>query len=210
VRVAAFLLFPCIILAQQSTVTSGQCSPIAPNNNGSVTINCSGLNQAQQKLLESVPALLTKLLASQSDNTSEILSKLDACVAGVTQVKEQQAAWRITEQQRADLQRRLAGHHADVSINVIPQDRNAALFGIDLIAALKDYGSYDNKGLNTDYGLNPQIEGVVLLVSHPDFPEAVFLMQALSAVFGIPVRGEVNSKATGESIYIAVGAKPGR
>ena len=37
-KFVALAFVPCLLFAQQSS-TSGPCSPIAPNNSGSVTIN---------------------------------------------------------------------------------------------------------------------------------------------------------------------------
>ncbi len=98
-----------------------------------------------------MPALLTKLLAAQSDNTSEILSKVDACIAGVNTVKEQQADWRLTDTQKTELRRLLKETKAKVQISVIPTDRNASLMGIDLLSALKDSGWDAGSGLNSDF-----------------------------------------------------------
>src|ERR1019366_7507005 len=76
--------------APGAATTAGTCSPATIGNGNTFSFTCSGLTVAQQKLLESVPALLNKLLASQTDNTAEILSRLDSCIAGVNQVREQQ------------------------------------------------------------------------------------------------------------------------
>lgn len=60
--------------------TRGTCSPANSGTINTFNFTCSGLTPAQQKLLESVPDLLNKLLASQTDSNSEILSKLNACL----------------------------------------------------------------------------------------------------------------------------------
>jgi hypothetical protein len=58
------LLLSLPAIAQQSNSTSGQCSPIAPNNSGSVTINCSGLSREQGADLLRI---VNRILANQID-----------------------------------------------------------------------------------------------------------------------------------------------
>jgi hypothetical protein len=55
---------------------------------GPVNMNCSSLTPEQQRLIASIPLLLHKLLVAQGDTTSQILNRLDACVSGVTELKE--------------------------------------------------------------------------------------------------------------------------
>ncbi len=214
-KILALITVSASLWAQQSSgpaATKGSCSPANTGNSNTFNFTCSGLTAAQQKLLESVPALLNKLLNSQTDNTTEILSRLDACVAGVNQVKEQQTAWRLPVAQQEKLEGLLSGHHADASVHVIPQDRNASLFGSDILAALKDYSTAPEQSrFVSDFTLNPQIEGIVVVVSHRDFPEATFLQQVLHDALGIDIQGYIDTKGTlvkNDSIIIAVGAKP--
>jgi hypothetical protein len=214
-KFVALFFVSVTLYAQQSTgpaATKGTCSPATTGNQNTFNFTCSGLTPAQQKLLESIPALLNKLLDSQTDNTAEILSRLDACVAGVNQVKEQQTPWRLPDDQQTTLRGLLSGHHADVSVHVIPQDRNASLFGADLLLALREYSTApEEQKFNSDFRLSPQIEGIVVMVSHQDFPEARFLQQALHTATGINIQGYVDTAGTfakGDSIVIAVGAKP--
>jgi hypothetical protein len=78
-------LFCSAAFAQQqapnrTATTQGSCSPANAGNITTFNFTCSGLTPAQQKILESVPDLLNKLLALQTDSSSEILSKLNACI----------------------------------------------------------------------------------------------------------------------------------
>jgi hypothetical protein len=85
-------------------------------------------------LLESVPALLNKLLASQIDNTAEILSKLDACIA-------QGAARHVSKEQVDFLDgalRQYAGQKIRVQIYTMVKEAND--FGGEVSAALKHAG----------------------------------------------------------------------
>jgi len=72
-RLAVFLFFPSFAFAQQTASTSAPCSPIAPANTGSITINCPGISKEQgQKML----AILNKILANQLD-PNLVMAKLD-------------------------------------------------------------------------------------------------------------------------------------
>jgi hypothetical protein len=177
---------------------------------GNATVNCSSLTPQQRKILEGIPAVLNKILASQLDPDS-LMAKLETCVTGVQQVKEQQADWRLSDKQKANLKQMLAGSKAKVQINVIPTDRNASLMGLDLLSTIKDSGWDTSGGLTSDFTLNPALVGVVLVINHGDFPEAVILQKALRAI-GIQARGEIDEAKTRVSdatvIQLAIGSKP--
>lgn len=59
-------------------------------------IDCTNLTPAQQKLIESIPAVLHQMLAHQIDSKT-VLAKIDECFQGVRDVGEQQAS-RFNEQ----------------------------------------------------------------------------------------------------------------
>jgi hypothetical protein len=67
-------------------------------------------------------------------------------------------------------------------------------------------------GLNSDFTLNPALVGVVLVITHKDFPQAGLLQAALRSALGIEIRAEIDDakKVATENdvIHIAVGAKP--
>lgn len=65
----------------QTSTTSGPCSPIAPNNSGSITINCAGISKQQG---EEMLRILNKILTERLD-TKTVLAKLDE----VLQIVEQ-------------------------------------------------------------------------------------------------------------------------
>jgi hypothetical protein len=90
-RLNALLVLAPILLAQQSSGpagTKGMCSPAVTGNTNTFMLTCAGLTPAQQRLLESVPMLLNKLLASQIDDTAEILSRLDGCIDIASQAQK--------------------------------------------------------------------------------------------------------------------------
>jgi hypothetical protein len=72
-KLVIMLFFSSLALAQQSATTSAPCSPIAPDNTGTITINCPGMSKEQgQKML----AILNKILANQLD-PDVVIGKLD-------------------------------------------------------------------------------------------------------------------------------------
>lgn len=81
----ALVLLVCSLVRAQpkppSVQTTGTCSPVVPGSGNTLNITCSGLTATQNQLLTRIPALLNKLLGAQTDNTAEILAKLDSCVA---------------------------------------------------------------------------------------------------------------------------------
>lgn len=98
-RAGGFLFLSVLGFAQPSSTASGQCSPIAPNNSGSITINCPGLSKVQGvELLK----IVNKILANQSD-LKEFGGKLDAILKGVNQIKEETAFRRLSGMQKDTL-----------------------------------------------------------------------------------------------------------
>ena len=73
------LFFSSIVLAQQSPTTSGACSPIAPGNSGTITINCQGI---PRKLGTKIVTLLNK----NQDSAKDALAKMDRCVHSIEDI----------------------------------------------------------------------------------------------------------------------------
>lgn len=68
-----FALVSSLAMAQTTTSTSGPCSPIAPNNSGSITIECPGMSEEQARKMV---AILNKIVANQLDPAA-VMAKLD-------------------------------------------------------------------------------------------------------------------------------------
>jgi hypothetical protein len=208
------LLYGPVIAQTQATgkaETKGACSPANTGNNNTFNITCQGI---PEKLGAQLIDLLNRVAKNQSD-AEAILGKLDGCLQGVKEVREQQTPWTLTDGQKADLKRILQGTKAKVEVHVIPQDRNASLLGIDLMSVLKDSG-WDLSGpggYTNDFTLSPALVGVLLIVNHADFPEAARLQAALHAI-GIEAVGVIDDahsrlrKEDVDVIFIAIGAKP--
>lgn len=209
-----FVSAPCWSQIQPTTTgkadTKGPCSPAVTGNNNQFTITCEGIQD--EKLRSQLLDLLNRLAKNRAD-AEAMMTKLDGCLQGVKEVREQQLPWHLTDNQKTELKRLLGGIKAKVEVHVIPSDRNASLLGIDLITVLNDSGwEVVGGGLNSDFTLNPQLVGVVLVVNHPDFPEAARLQSALNTVMGFQVLAELDDAKKrvnqNDVIFIAVGAKP--
>ncbi len=191
-----------------SAETKGACSPANTGNNNTFNITCQGI---PEKLGAQLIDLLNRIAKNQTD-AETVLAKLDGCIQGVKDVREQQARWRMTPQQTSQLQKLLLGHHAILEVHVLPSDSNSSVFGTDLLTAFKGYTTANEASLFTsDFQINPQLEGLALLVSHSDFPEAAFLQQALRAVLNFDIPGAVDPKTVQgdkDRILLYVGAKP--
>jgi hypothetical protein len=208
-----FLLICTSVFGQTKNApaeTKGACSPANTGNNNTFNITCQGI---PEKLGAQLIDLLNRIAKNQAD-AETVLSKLDGCIQGVKEVREQQARWRMTAEQTVRLRELLSGHHASVEIHVLPSDSNSSVFGTDLLTALKPYTTVPDASVFTsDFNINPQLEGLALLVSHSDFPEAVYLQQSLRAAINLNVQGLVDPKTvTGDKdrIVLFVGAKPSK
>lgn len=97
------LLFSCSFAAAQSATTSGPCSPIAPQNTGSITINCPGVSGEEgRKML----AILNRILANQI-NPDLVMVKLDEIQHGVSSI-ENELAEKKKQEEEAETKRRTA------------------------------------------------------------------------------------------------------
>jgi hypothetical protein len=190
-----------------SATAKDACSVANTGNNNTFNITCQGISG---KLGSQLIELLNRVAKNQAD-AEAMIAKLDGCLVGVREVREQQQPWNLTVEQRVELRRLLFGSKAKALVHVIPSDRNASLMGADLLSVLKDAGWDTGDGLTADFGLNPAIVGIVLIVSHRDLPEAVRLQSALRTL-GIQTDGEIDDAkrfvSDTATIVIAVGAKP--
>jgi hypothetical protein len=114
-------MFPSRFLSSLSAVVIVLCGPIigqtvpsitqdAKNSScsniialvGSVTLDCSSLTPAQQKIIDGIPSLLHKIIAQQLD-PQLVMEKLDEIIrnqekqsAEIGKIKGQQGPWRLT------------------------------------------------------------------------------------------------------------------
>jgi hypothetical protein len=153
---------------------------------------------------------MNKIANNQLD-AQAVMSKLDGCLAGVKSVREQQQPWGLTDDQKTKIRELLTGTKAKVSVHVIPTDRNASLMAIDILSVLNGIGWDTGAGMTSDFTLPPNLIGITFGVDHPNFPQAVALQQAFSAI-GMKTGGFIDPERKkvpdGLTIFIAIGAKP--
>jgi len=209
------LLFVIPCFGQNTTTTTGKaettgsCSPAVSGSNNKFTITCENI---PEKFRVQFVDLLNRLAKNESD-AEAMLTKLDGCLAGVKDIREQQQPWQLTENQKSLLRNALSSVSvgtAKVSVHVLPSDRNASLMGSDIVNVLAISGWMDN-ALTSDFNLNPQLVSVHIIVRNPNLPQTIALLRALRAA-GIDVRGELDAKRQfaqdDDAIVIAVGSKP--
>lgn len=98
-----FVFFSSIAIAQQSASTSAPCSPIAPNNTGTITINCPGMSQVEgQKII----AIMNRIWANHLD-PDLVMVKLDEIQHGVSSI-ENELAEKKKQEEEAEEKRRTA------------------------------------------------------------------------------------------------------
>jgi hypothetical protein len=206
-----FLLIAVPCWTQTATTgkaeTSGFCSPAVSGSNNQFTITCQNI---PKKLRAQLFDLMNRIAKNQAD-AQVVMEKLDSCLEGVKAMKEQQMPWRITEAQKKEIKRQLQGMKAITNVHVIGTDRNAALFGGDLVVLLREAGWDARDGYRTDFTLSSELVGVAIVITHEDFPEAYRLSNALIGQ-GIAAPIVIDTKKVrmtdDQLIYIAIGAKP--
>jgi hypothetical protein len=181
VRIIAFLFLAGIALAQQSTTTSGQCSPIAPNNSGSVSIICSNIDK---KLANQISQLVAaskrdeKALIDISDKLDVLLREqpstiiqtapggINSVITGGnptvtnTVINPRPNPRRIPPEKQSQCSALLARHHGSVSIMAIQQnDGEPYQFAKDWYAIFK----------TAEWRILEDRVATALLVGEPEF-----------------------------------------
>jgi hypothetical protein len=206
VRLVMVLLLSSVGLAQQSNTTSAPCSPIAPNNSGSITISCPGMSKEQgQKMID----ILNKILANRVD-TNAVMEKLDGCLAGVNQIVEKEAPRHITAQQQESIVRAISqfkGQRIGTVVN------NSKRENLDYFNELKDVlvaAGWDvyERGIMIS-GQEPL--GVVITVGEKDrlYPAVQALVNAFEAAGIVPVAFYFQPASDPDSKYLLGKIKAG-
>jgi hypothetical protein len=207
------LVIPCIaqnpLAVTGNAETTGSCSPAVTGNNNKFTITCQNV---PGKLRDQFVDILNRLAKNESDAVA-ILAKLDGCMKGVNEVREQQQPWHLTNEQKkriGDALGRTPAGTANVSVHAVPSDRNASLMGIDILQILTPL-NWVRGGLVSDFTLNPQLIGVYIVFKNPNLMQAMVLVTTFREA-GINAVGMVDTEGhlvQGDNdIAIAIGAKP--
>jgi len=149
-KLAVMLLFWSLALAQQSSTTSAPCSPIAPNNTGTITINCPDATSRDAVLA---------LLKQNQGNVKITLGKLDECNQGIRDIKQQQAS-RFDEQAHrlSEIMKAVAGADLSPKKLLAKYPLGYVIFDLDY---RNDVFPYQSKTLLAQYKLDWTNVGIV-------------------------------------------------
>jgi hypothetical protein len=162
-KLLALLLFSSVAVAQQSATTSAPCSPIAPDNSGSITINCPGMSKEDGRKMI---AILNRILANQID-PDLVMVKLDEIQRGVSSI-ENELAEKKKEEEEAEKKRRTAPLIVPMLVPVSPGKVNLCVHSNNLIPY--QYRYFIVGSTNTIIGGFPvQMDTVYPTSAVPDF-----------------------------------------
>lgn len=194
-------LFLLVAVVLQTQTTSGPCSPIAPNNSGSVTINCPGINKAQA---DELTKIINKLLANQTDlkqfgnKLDEILKAVDALANGRS----------VTQMQKDAMAAVLAVLPTEViPITTYASAEDGLSYGQEIGTGIL-MGHWDVQGRAVNRAIATpfdNLRGVAILVHDKDHPpaKALSLQRALKAAdITAPILTDTSQDTTGLVLWI--------
>lgn len=152
----AIFLLPMITSAQQTSTTSGPCSPIAPNNSGTITIQCGGISS---KLANQLLEMMNRIAKDRDPDA--IMKKLDNILKGVNEIREAASPREFSKGQHDRLISLVKQLPAPLSSNVVFDsvvgNAEAQRYGNHLSTALSDALGRD---INMPAGLSTCLECV--------------------------------------------------
>ncbi len=177
-KLAVPLFFSALALAQQSATTSAPCSPIAPENTGTITINCPGMSKEQgQKML----AILNKIVANQLE-PSLVMAKLDEIQSGLHRIERHQGWLELTDEQITSVKDSLSPFpRQTIMIILTNADSNKSFLQAQLEEAIRGARWNFKEGGNGFMG--PTVRGLSI-TAKDDTPAARSLLKALARIFG--------------------------
>ncbi len=206
----AFLVVPAVSQSPSTNTTSGSCSPIAPDNHGTITINCSDKEYAQR-----VIPVLERLL--KFDPTA-LMTKLDECVKGIQDVK----GWPELDQAKLnktfqDAIGNVPAQRVLIEANNGDADPSRLVLAKQLKEALKSahwtdvYVSNPISSAYTPQDFTPVTPQGITVLAKEETASANALLIAVLQTFGSGVDRRIEPKLnpfTGASIQIDIWQKP--
>jgi hypothetical protein len=190
--VSAYILFSVVASCQQTSGnnsrTHGACSPAVTGNGNKIIIKTCNIGEANTEKLKS---FLSNILITQRNDTVEILSRLNACLTSVEELKE--GYWQIIpEQQRLELQK---AFHQAIPHNAFPgamvyvengqDDHNRGKVASELIYTFQQAGWTSVIAHSTIlFGDSDQPVGIVVDAKAENNETADAIARALRSVFG--------------------------
>ncbi len=96
--------------------TKGSCSPIAPNNQGSIVIKCDGFTEKQNKILRD---FLNQLSTAQAKDQDELITKLDEILEAVRATQLQITPRVISEETQQNILRSAWGTCPTENVRIV-------------------------------------------------------------------------------------------
>jgi hypothetical protein len=140
-KLIALLLLLCWSAAGQqvrgTAETKGACSPANTGNNNTFNITCEGI---PDRLRAQLVDLLNRLAKNQTD-AEAVMAKLDGCLQGVREVREQQASRHLSYKQRTLLLEEMRPFKGEkVTITATEGDPEAYGYAQDFVAIFRAAG----------------------------------------------------------------------
>jgi hypothetical protein len=200
---ALSVLVPTFVFAQQTSTTSGPCSPIAPNNSGTITIQCGGIST---KLGNQLVVILNRIAKNQLDPDA-VMAKLDEIQRGVNEIREAGAPRRLSNPQRDVLVSRLTPlSKPRLSVLVLNGSAEIEDLSKDFQDVFKRLGWPLGNQL---YGMVPSsFRGISVGVkSQQDHPAAAEVLVRTLTEMGFLVEASADSKLQADEIRLVISSK---
>lgn len=173
---------------------------------GNVNLDCSSLTPAQQKLIESIPALLHKILANQLDPNA-VMEKLNEIHKDILHIQNRQGWPELTEEQIRTLKNKLSEFPSQkLMIIVTNPDTNKSVLAGQLEEAVQSAKWEVKQSSNMWSG--PPVTGIYIAAKGNTLA-ALTLLNALGEIFGKSVvAAGISDKLTDEDIAINIYDSP--
>jgi hypothetical protein len=202
---AMFLLNPCLAQSRAQITQEAKtatCSNVVVTG-GTATFKCSGLTGDQAKLLKDVPALLTRMLKSQQQDTAEILSRLNTCI-------DQGAARSLSSTMQENLRSALspaAGTQFSIQIRATNSTSESEHYAEQIRSVFSESGwKADPVFYNMVVG-TPVPPGVVVVARDVRSAPGIMIQRAFS-LFGVKAAYQLAPDLDPNLIILVVGQKP--
>lgn len=193
-------------LATGNAKTSGACSPAVSGNNNQFTITCQGVPEKLQKQFVD----LLNAMARDEAKSAEIASKLDGCIAGVTQLVQRETPRHLSLEQQQIIVNAIApfrGQRIGTVVNNSKRDNQGYLADLKQALVAAHWDVYE-QGLMIS---GEESVGIVISVREEDaqMPAVQAFLRALDTAGVQDVKFEAYPTADPDSKYMFGKVKSG-
>jgi hypothetical protein len=191
-------------ISQQADTAT--CSNIVVNG-GVSTFSCSGLTAEQAKILHDIPALLTKVLRQEKQDSAAILARLNECL-------EQGAPRSIPEDKRLEIIKWITpapGLQLGISIFAPNHTAESQQYAEKLRSLFQDAGWVaDPVSYTMRMGNGGPDEQGVLIIAHDNQDLAAKAIASAFEVAGVQVDFYFDQRVSPKFVQMIVGQKPSK